>query len=71
MKRPKSSRLEATKRDLRYIKDTIDSSIIILIVGYKRSYKLHQYPNSNWYGDINDIKSITYCILLVGGTLIS
>ncbi|XP_052287365.1 uncharacterized mitochondrial protein AtMg00810-like [Citrus sinensis] len=65
MENPKTTHFKATKRILRYIKATTNFS---LLYSFSNDYKLVGYSDIDWGGDLNDRKSTTGFVFLMGNT---
>jgi Reverse transcriptase (RNA-dependent DNA polymerase) len=66
MENPKTSHWKATKRILRYVQGTVD---LRLHYSKTNNFKLTGYSDGDWYGDIDDRKSISGFAFYVGDTI--
>ena len=65
MENPTTTHFKAAKRILRYLKGTIDFG---LLYWFSNNYKLVGYSDSDWGGDIDDIKSTSGFVFFMGTT---
>lgn len=67
MQKPKVSHLSTTKRLLRNLKGTLDYGILFPSIYEGKEWKLVGYTDSSWCGDVQDRKSTTGYVLMLGG----
>ncbi|GAU34193.1 hypothetical protein TSUD_162940 [Trifolium subterraneum] len=67
IQKPKLSHLAVVKRILRYIRGTMDYGILFPSTDKGKQCKLITYTDSSWCGDIEDRKSTTGYVFLLGG----
>ena len=65
MENPTTTHFKAAKRILRYLKGTIDFG---LLYSFSNNYKLVEFSDSDWGGDIDDRKSDLGFVFFMGTT---
>ncbi|XP_050877003.1 secreted RxLR effector protein 161-like [Lathyrus oleraceus] len=67
MQKLRVSHLAATKRTLRYLKETLDHGILFPATDEGKECKLVGYTDSRWCSDDEDRKSIVGYVFMLGG----
>ena len=65
MKTPMTTHFKSAKRILQYLKGTINFGLFYSI---SANYKLVGYSDSDWVGNIDDIRSTTGFVFFMGDT---
>ena len=67
MQKPKVSHLAAVKRILRYLKGNLDNGILFPATEEGKECKLEGYTDSSCCSDVEDQKSTTGYVFMLGG----